>query len=57
VEVPVQSLFCPSKEPITYLKNDRDLFVRRQDGLVRNKDKDFKKLLWKIAEYLAKKNG
>jgi len=52
--VPVQNLFCPPKEPIAYLKSDQDLFTRRLESLVRDKGDNFKKMLWKMANYLAK---
>ena len=54
LEVPIPSLFCPPKEPIAYLKSDQDLFTRRLEGLVRDKGDNFRKLLWKVANYLAK---
>jgi transcriptional regulator with XRE-family HTH domain len=52
--VPIQNLFGPSKEPVAYLKNGNDLFGRRLAVLVRDKDDNFKKALWKVANYLAK---
>ena len=52
--VPVQNLFYPPKEPVAYLKSDHDLFTRRLEGLVRDKGDNFRKLLWKVANYLAK---
>ena len=52
--VPVQDLFYPPKEPIVYLKSDQDLFTRRLESLVRDKGDNFKKMLWKMANYLAK---
>jgi len=52
--VPVQSLFYPPKEPIAYLESDHDLFTRRLESLVRDKGDNFKKMLWKMANYLAK---
>jgi len=52
--VPVQNLFYPPKEPIAYLKSDQDLFSRRLEGLVRDKGENFRKVLWKVASYLAK---
>ena len=55
--VPVQNLFYPPKEPIAYLKSDRDLFTRRLESLVRDKGDNFKKMLWKMANYLANEEG
>ena len=52
--VPVQNLFYPPKEPIAYLKSEQDLFTRRLEGLVRDRGDNFRKLLWKVANYLAK---
>ena len=46
-------LFYPLKEPIAYLQSDQDLFTRRLEGLVRDKGDNFKKMLWKMANYLA----
>ena len=54
LEVPVQNLFYPPKEPIAYLKSDQDLFTRRLESLVRDKGDNFKKMLWRMANYLAK---
>ena len=55
--VPVQNLFYPPKEPIAYLTSDQDLFTRRLESLVRDKGDNFKKMLWKMANYLAKEEG
>lgn len=52
--VPVQNLFYPPKEPIAYLESDQDLFTLRLENLVRDKGDNFKKMLWKMANYLAK---
>ncbi|MFH2069361.1 MAG: helix-turn-helix transcriptional regulator [Candidatus Omnitrophota bacterium] len=55
--VPVQNLFSPPKEPVAYLESDQDLFTRRLESLVRDKGDNFKKILWKMANYLAKEEG
>ncbi len=51
--VPVQNLFSPSKEPVAYIKSNGDLFARRLENLVRDRGDNFKKMLWKMANYLA----
>ena len=53
LEVPIPNLFYPPKEPIAYLKSDQDFFTRRLESLVRDKGDNFKKMLWKMANYLA----
>ncbi len=53
-ECPSRTFFIPPKEPIAYLKSDQDLFTRRLESLVRDKGDNFKKMLWKMANYLAK---
>ena len=55
--VPIQNLFSPPKEPFAYLKSDQDIFARRLENLVRDKGDNFKKMLWKMANYLAKEDG
>ena len=55
--VPIQNLFYPPKEPVAYLKNEEDLFARRLEVLVREKGNNFKKILWKMANFLAEKEG
>ncbi|MFH0796330.1 MAG: helix-turn-helix transcriptional regulator [Candidatus Omnitrophota bacterium] len=57
LNVPVQNLFSPPGEPVAYLKTEEDLFLRRLKGLIGEKGEDFKKLLYKMASYLAEREG
>jgi len=55
IGVPIQNLFYPPKEPVTYLKTKEDFFARKIEELVRDKGEGFKELLLKIADYLVER--
>ncbi len=50
--VPTQNLFAPQEEPITYLKSEEELFIRKISNLLKDKDAKFKQVVWRVVKYL-----